>query len=311
MTPTFSVPATERRQRYERAWEIGELLEIINVYADVLSNRAANDERRRVLPGQDPLHRRRSPRPRRRCARPTIRSAPSAVSRHELLRHLQPAARAPGRPPKAPDRNITETGIDTVDESFEFDAIVFATGFDAVTGAIAAVDIDGRDGVTLRDKWANGPSTYLGLTAAGFPNLFLITGSRQPVGAVEHGRVDRTARRLDGRLPRPPAHARLRCDRTDEAAEAGWMQHVNDCAVITLSPRRTPGTWAPTCRASPARLPALRRGVDFYRRLRRSVVARNYLGFKMSGPTGLALSMTGSCAACSPTWRWCSTSWPR
>ncbi len=71
--------------------------------------------------------------------------------------------------------SITERGIDTTLRSFAFDVIVFATGFDAMTGAIVSVDIEGRDGRTLKRKWADGPLTYLGLTVAGFPNLFLIT----------------------------------------------------------------------------------------------------------------------------------------
>ena len=58
--------------------------------------------------------------------------------------------------------------------------IVFATGFDAMTGAIVGVDISGRDGLTLADAWAAGPTTYLGLMAAGFPNLFMITGPGSP-----------------------------------------------------------------------------------------------------------------------------------
>ena len=78
-----------------------------------------------------------------------------------------------------PLRNITEVGIDTVDESFEFDAIVFATGFDAVTGAIAAVDIVGRDGALCWDKgrWAVDLS---GADGGRIPNLFLITGPGSP-----------------------------------------------------------------------------------------------------------------------------------
>ena len=94
---------------------------------------------------------------------------------------------------------------------------MFATGFDAVTGAIAAVDIVGRDGVALRDKWAAGPSTYLGLTVAGFPNLFLITGPGSPsvlsnmvVSIEQH--VDWMADCLTHLRD-----ARPRCDRTDRS----------------------------------------------------------------------------------------------
>src|SRR5207244_2931315 len=73
------------------------------------------------------------------------------------------------------------TGLTTDKRSFDVDVIVFATGFDAMTGAIKAVHpITGRDGKSLSDVWANGPQTYLGLTVSGFPNLFLITGPVSP-----------------------------------------------------------------------------------------------------------------------------------
>src|SRR5262249_9394955 len=81
---------------------------------------------------------------------------------------------------KDPIRTVTETGITTATRTLKFDAIVFATGFDAMTGAIVAVDITGRDGTSLAAKWSDGPRTYLGLTTAGFPNLFLVTGPGSP-----------------------------------------------------------------------------------------------------------------------------------
>ena len=72
-------------------------------------------------------------------------------------------------------------GIRTGQRTFDVDAIVFATGFDAMTGAILAVHpITGRDGKSIVAVWAHGPQTYLGLTVAGFPNLFLVTGPGSP-----------------------------------------------------------------------------------------------------------------------------------
>ena len=161
MIPTFSVPARNGEQRYERAWQIGELLEMLNVYADVMSNRAANDEfaeffRDKIRATVD------DPQTARRCAPRLSDRRQTAVSGYRLLRHVQPAPCAAGGPAKAAPGNVTETGIDTADESFEFDAIVFATGFDAMTGAVAAVDIVGRDGVALKDKWSQGRRPTLG-----------------------------------------------------------------------------------------------------------------------------------------------------
>src|SRR5437870_2747715 len=76
--------------------------------------------------------------------------------------------------------SITEHGIDTARESFGFDVIVYATGFDAMTGALTGVDVTGRDGLSLKEKWVAGPSTYLGLMTTGFPNFFMLTGPGSP-----------------------------------------------------------------------------------------------------------------------------------
>ena len=74
---------------------------------------------------------------------------------------------------ETPIERITPKGIKTSDKEYEFDVIIYATGFDAITGALTRIDIRGEGGQTLKDKWANGPRTYLGLQTAGFPNLFI------------------------------------------------------------------------------------------------------------------------------------------
>ena len=81
---------------------------------------------------------------------------------------------------EAPIAEITEAGIATTDNHYDVDIIVYATGFDAMTGSFNKIDIEGRQGHKLRNKWAAGPLTYLGLTVAGFPNMFMITGPGSP-----------------------------------------------------------------------------------------------------------------------------------
>ena len=81
---------------------------------------------------------------------------------------------------REPIEAITPRGVRTEATEYEFDSIVFATGFDAMTGALLNIDIRGRGGSTLRQKWADGPRTYLGIAIAGFPNLFTITGPGSP-----------------------------------------------------------------------------------------------------------------------------------
>jgi cation diffusion facilitator CzcD-associated flavoprotein CzcO/acetyl esterase/lipase len=185
-----------------------------------------------------------------------------------------------------PIASVTETGIDTVDESFEFDAIVFATGFDAMTGAIVAVDIRGRDGVTLKDKWAEGPKTYLGLTISGFPNLFTITGPGSPsvlsnmvVSIEQH--VDWISDTID----------RLRSERLERieptpTAEAGWVQHVNDFGDITLFPKANSWYLGANVPGKPRVFLPYIGGVGTYRIICDEVVANDYLGFELDGPGG-------------------------
>ena len=81
---------------------------------------------------------------------------------------------------RTPIETITETGIETSDGAREFDAIVYATGFDAMTGPLLRVDIRGRSGKRLVDAWIDGPRSYLGIAIHGFPNLFTITGPSSP-----------------------------------------------------------------------------------------------------------------------------------
>src|SRR5262249_46926816 len=85
---------------------------------------------------------------------------------------------------KSPIREGTASGIDTDRDSYELDVIIYATGFDAMTGALSRIDIRGRDGMSLKDFWADeGPLCYLGLAVAGFPNLFIVQAPGSPAPA--------------------------------------------------------------------------------------------------------------------------------
>jgi len=185
-----------------------------------------------------------------------------------------------------PIRTITERGIDTAAESLAFDVIVFATGFDAMTGAIVAVDVRGRDGARLAAKWADGPRTYLGLMTTGFPNFFTITGPGSPsvlsnmvvsieqhVDWVSDCLVHMRAERLDVIEPTP-------------AAEAAWVQHVDDCAQITLFPRASSWYMGANVPGKPRVFLPYVGGVDRYRKACDEVVRRGYLGFAFDGPGG-------------------------
>jgi cation diffusion facilitator CzcD-associated flavoprotein CzcO len=107
-----------------------------------------------------------------------------------------------------PIERITRKGVRAGAEEYEFDILIFATGFDGSTGALMAMDIRGRDGQSLNEKWAEGPRTYLGLAVDGFPNMFMISGPQSPFAnipviienavrwisrAVSHERLDHLA----------------------------------------------------------------------------------------------------------------------
>jgi cyclohexanone monooxygenase len=136
-----------------------------------------------------------------------------------------------------PVAEITPTGLKLEDGTeYEFDTIVYATGFDAMTGPLNKIDIRGRGGQSLREKWEAGPRTYLGLTSAGFPNLFTITGpqspsvlSNMPVAIEQNS--DFIARVIE--------HSRATGADYVEAtreAEDDWVSHHNELADATLLP---------------------------------------------------------------------------
>ena len=134
----------------------------------------------------------------------------------------------------APIEEITEKGIKVAGKEYEVDAIVFATGFDAMTGALTRIDIRGKGGGKLKDKWTEGPKAYLGLSVAGFPNLFMVTGPGSPsvltnmLPSIEQ-HVDFIADAI-GWMRRSGKHT---LEASGEAEEK-WVAHVRDVAGHTL-----------------------------------------------------------------------------
>ncbi|MGI8538826.1 MAG: flavin-containing monooxygenase [Rubrobacteraceae bacterium] len=141
----------------------------------------------------------------------------------------------------APIMEITATGLRTEDGEYEFDVLVFATGFDAMTGPLNNMGIRGRGGKLLSEKWSEGPRTYLGLTSADFPNFFTITGpgspsviSNMPVSIEQHvefiSRIVSDMRDRDAETIEPA-----------KEAEDEWTSHVQEVAYSTLFPESA--TW--------------------------------------------------------------------
>ncbi|QCQ93418.1 flavin-containing monooxygenase [Rhodococcus sp. SGAir0479] len=142
---------------------------------------------------------------------------------------------------RTPIEEITETGVRTSGAHYELDMLVFATGFDAMTGALSRIDVRGRDGRTLADEWSAGPRTYLGVAAAGFPNMFIMVGPGSPsvlanmvLGAEQQ--VDWIADCLD----HLSTHNGLSIEATDRAVDE-WVAECNAKAAGTLFP--TANSW--------------------------------------------------------------------
>ena len=140
-----------------------------------------------------------------------------------------------------PIEEITANAVRTHGRDYEVDALVIATGFDAMTGALTNIDIRGRDGASLRQRWANGPSSYLGLAMADFPNLFTVTGPGSPsvftnmLPTIEQ-HVDWITDCID--------YMRARDYTSIEAegeAEKAWWDHVQDAAAVGL--KATTDSW--------------------------------------------------------------------
>jgi cation diffusion facilitator CzcD-associated flavoprotein CzcO len=132
---------------------------------------------------------------------------------------------------------FTATGIKTSQNSFDFDAVVLATGFDAMTGAVDRIDIRGQGGETMKDHWAHGPETYLGLMVAGFPNMFLITGPGSPSVLTNMiNSIEQHVEYVAGIIASLNANQAGRIEATREAEQA-WTDHVDQMAAMSLMPQ--------------------------------------------------------------------------
>ncbi|POX38598.1 cyclohexanone monooxygenase [Streptomyces sp. Ru73] len=174
------------------------------------------------------------------------------------------------------------TGGDGDEQEHVFDVIIFATGFDAMTGALNAMDIRGGEGRSLRGKWAHGPRTYLGLMSAGFPNLFMVTGPQSPsvlsnmMTSIEY-HVDWITRALEHLR----THGLTRMEAAPEA-EDNWVNTTNDLAALTLMPQAA--SWY-----MGANVPGKQRvfmpfigGVGTYRQIGDGVAVAHYHGFELA-----------------------------
>ena len=286
MAVSWQLSDAERRERFEQAWAAGDLVYILTqLWADQAVDLEGNALLAELI---------------REKIRATVEDPDTAAA---LSPYDHPfGAKRPcldtnyyatfNRPNvtlvnlrQEPITAITASGIKTGARSFDVDVIVFATGFDAMTGAIMAVHpITGRGGKSLSEVWADGPQTYLGLTVAGFPNLFMITGPGSP--SVLSNMAVSIEQHVDWVVDRLMAmrEAGLTTIEATDTAQAGWAQHMADCASLTL--HRLANTWY-----TGANVPGKAQGVmpytggvGPYRSICNEVVSRGMLGFRLTGP---------------------------
>ena len=181
-----------------------------------------------------------------------------------------------------PIEEITPHAVRCGGREYEIDALVLATGFDAMTGSVAKIDIVGREGRTLNQKWAEGPKTYLGLMTTGFPNLFIITGPGSPsvlsnmiVSIEQH--VDWIADVVGAMRDR-----KLDTMEAEQDAEDKWVAHVNEVAYTTLYPQADSWYMGANIPGKPRIFMPYIGGVGPYRQICNEVAARGYEGFAMT-----------------------------
>ncbi|GAA4556952.1 NAD(P)/FAD-dependent oxidoreductase [Pseudonocardia xishanensis] len=183
----------------------------------------------------------------------------------------------------APVQEITATGLRTTTAEYELDVIVFATGFDAMTGSLSRIDVRGEGGKTLAEAWAAGPRTYLGLGVSGFPNLFLLTGPGSPsvfsnmVNSAEQ-HVEWVADLLDH-----AHHERIGRIEATADAEAAWTTHLADVAGRTLYSRAR-NSWfhGANVPGKPQVFMPYLGGVGEYRRRADEIARQDYAGFQLT-----------------------------
>ncbi|SFN42667.1 cyclohexanone monooxygenase [Pseudonocardia ammonioxydans] len=281
----LAVSEAERNAKYESGWQEGTLVSILAGYTDTLADAAANETAAEFVRQKI----------RERVTDPEVaeilspRSYPFGTKRpcldtgyyetfNEPHVHLVDLRRTPLT-------EATERGLRTSERDHEFDVLVFATGFDAMTGALNAIDIRGRDGVLLRDKWAEGPRTYLGLAIAGFPNLFTITGPSSP--SVLSNMIVSIEQHVDWITDCIVALGERGATTIEATAEAEdeWAAHVEEVGNMTLYPTADSWYMGSNVPGKPRMFMAYIGGVGAYRERCDAIAANDYEGFRLEKTT--------------------------
>ena len=183
----------------------------------------------------------------------------------------------------APIEQITPRGIRTREAEYPLDIIVFATGFDGMTGSLLRIDIRGRDGLPLAKQWAAGPRNYLGLQVAGFPNLFTVTGPGSPsVLCNMPVAIEQHVEWITDCIAHMRKHGLKRIEPSNEAQDS-WVAQVNAAADATLLPQAKHSWYlGANIPGKPRVFMPYAGGMAHYRKVCSEVAAKNYEGFRLS-----------------------------
>ena len=191
---------------------------------------------------------------------------------------------------QTPIKEITAKGIRTSEQEFDFDIIVFATGFDAMTGTFMKMDIRGRNGLTLREKWAEGPKTYLGLQVSGFPNMFMLTGPGSPSVLCNMPVCIEQHIEWVGDFISWMREQGLETAEAELRAEEEWGAHVNEEANNTLFVYANSWYLGANIPGKPRVFMPYAGGQGKYRKKCNDVSANGYEGFILAPPPDLPLN---------------------
>jgi len=272
----------ERQALYEKAWETGGL-RFRATFRDLVTDKAANDTASAFLRGK---------------IREIVKDPATAAK----LANIAPPYAAK-RPPidtdyfetfnrdnvalvdirADPIERITPRGIRTRDAEYPLDIIVFATGFDGMTGSLLRMDIRGRDGLSLAKAWSAGPRNYLGLQVAGFPNLFMVTGPGSPsVLCNMPVAIEQHVEWITDCIAHMRKLGLKRIEPRDEAVDS-WVAQVNAAANATLLPQAKHSWYlGANVPGKPRVFMPYAGGMAHYRTICADVAARNYEGFTLS-----------------------------
>jgi len=183
---------------------------------------------------------------------------------------------------ETPIEQIVEHGIRCSDRVYELDAIVFATGFDALTGPLTRIGIQGRGGRALEAKWSAGPETYLGVCTRDFPNMFMITGPGSPsvLGNMPTS-IEQHVDWIFDCMAHMWAQGKTTVEATAEA-EANWGAHVKELADATLFPQTDSWYMGANIPGKPRVFLPYIGGFGTYRKLCDEIAAKGYEGFRFS-----------------------------